>query len=260
MGSLKIGVFVDGFRMGVRRGIEKAAELGVDGFQVYVTHGELAPWDLSDSGRKEFQAFVARQGLVISALCADFGKGFVDPALNDALISKTLQVVDLAVALEVPIITTHVGAVPDDPSHKDWILCAEAVKAIGDYAAARDVCFATETGPESGDHLRRFLESCDTPAARVNFDPANLVMWGFDPLQAARDLGPLIVHAHAKDGIANSCPNFREVPLGEGDVHFPEYLAVMREIGFDGYHVIERECGDDPVADIARAVAFLRQF
>lgn len=260
MGRLKVGVFVDSFRLGVRKGIEKAASLGVDGFQVYVTHGELAPWELSRTGRKEFRGFVERQGLVISALCADFGKGFVDPTQNNELIAKTRQIVDLAVDLGVSIITTHVGVVPDDPEHRDWRVCAEAVKEIGDYGAERGVCFATETGPESGAHLRRFLDSCNTPGARVNFDPANLVMWGFDHLQAVRDLGPLIVHAHAKDGIANSYPNFKEVPLGEGDVNFPVYLAVMRDVGFDGYHVIERECGDDPVADIARAVEFLRRF
>jgi len=33
----------------------------------------------------------------------------------------------------------------------------------------------------------------------------------------------------------------------------------LREIGYSGYLTIERECGDDPVADIVEAVTFLKK-
>ena len=94
----------------------------------------------------------------------------------------------------------------------------------------------------------------DAEGIGANFDPANLVMCGFDHLQSARDLEFFIVHAHAKDGKKGN----GELPLGEGDVNFPEYLAVMAELGFEGFHTIEREAGKDPVGDIRKAVAFLR--
>ena len=48
-----------------------------------------------------------------------------------------------------------------------------------------------------------------------------------------------------------------EVPLGEGGVPWDGYLAALRGIGFDGYLTIERECGDNPTADIEKAVKFL---
>jgi len=68
------------------------------------------------------------------------------------------------------------------------------------------------------------------------------------------------VHTHAKDGVFDSGKTgHQEVPLGEGDVNFPHYLHALRETGFNGYLTIERECGDDPVADIAAAIAFLKQ-
>jgi len=88
----------------------------------------------------------------------------------------------------------------------------------------------------------------------ANFDPANLVMRGYDHMQSARDLVKYTVHAHANDGKRND----GEVPLGEGDVDFPPYLALMAELGFDGFHTLEREAGDDPLAATKQAVSFLR--
>jgi L-ribulose-5-phosphate 3-epimerase len=91
-------------------------------------------------------------------------------------------------------------------------------------------------------------------AFRVNFDPANLAMSGFDYMQAARDLAPYVVHTHAKDGRKG----VGELPLGTGDVDFPNYVAQWRSLGYDGFYTVEREAGDDRVGDIARAVEFLK--
>ena len=71
----KIGIIIDSLQLGTRGGIEKAAELGADGFQIYVTKGEMAPWNLTETGRRDFIHFVEKQGLVVSALCGDFGGG-----------------------------------------------------------------------------------------------------------------------------------------------------------------------------------------
>ena len=256
MGTLKVGAFVDSFRMGVRPGIERIAELGLDGFQVYVTKGEMHPDNFSPEARKEFKRFVADKGLEISALCGDFFQGFTDEEKNREIVPLTKKVIDVAVDLETPIITTHVGVIPEDSNDPVWGVMGRALEDVGAYADARGVCFATETGPEDGWVLRKFIEGLDTRAVRVNLDPANLVRKGFDVLECVRELAPYIVHTHAKDGKREG----GEVPLGEGDVPWEAYIAALKEIGFDGYFVIEREHGDDPAADIAQAAEFLRRF
>ncbi len=118
--------------------------------------------------------------------------------------------------------------------------------------------FASETGPESGSALVDFLRGLNTHSIKANYDPANMVMNGFDPVQGAYDLGDFIVHTHAKDGIGPG-PNRGEVPLGEGEVPWPRYLRALREIGYDGFLTIEREVGEDPAADIVTAARFLRE-
>ncbi|HNT34983.1 MAG TPA: sugar phosphate isomerase/epimerase family protein [bacterium] len=254
----KVGVIVESFRKQVREGIHLASQLKLDGIQVYVTHGEMAPENLSKSGREEFLAFVRSQGLELSALCGDLGHGFVDPNKNQELIEKTKKMVDLCLDLSTPILSTHIGVIPEGAQHPVWQVLTEALEEIGAYAENRDCVLATETGPESTELMARFLGSLKTSAIKVNYDPANLAMNEFDPVKGVRDLGQRIVHTHAKDGLGPKNGGPKEVPLGEGDVPFKDYLAALDSIGFDGFLTIEREVGDDPVADITKARDFLR--
>jgi L-ribulose-5-phosphate 3-epimerase len=255
MWNIKTGVFADCFRLGVRDGIRKAAQLGAQGVQVYTTAGELAPENISASKRREFVKFVNECSVVISATCADYGEGFIDTARNRELIPKVKANIDLAVDLGVTIITTHIGHVPENEKLPVWNVLIAALNDIGKHADKRNVVLATETGPESGAVLAKLIKKLDTRAVRVNFDPANLVMGCFDHLQAVRDLAPYIVHTHAKDGKRGN----GEVALGKGDVDFPRYLSVLKETGFDGFFTIEREVGENPESDIKQALSFLKE-
>jgi sugar phosphate isomerase/epimerase len=215
----------------------------------------LDPKNLSRSGRQDLVAYMASVGLERSALCGDIG-GFGDPATVEERIAHTKLMFDLCVDLRTPILTTHIGRVPDDANSRAYADLAAAVREVAEYAAARDCCFATETGPESGKALAEFLETVRNDGAKVNYDPANLCMAGFDQITDVYELRKFIVHTHAKDGMAGK---EQEVALGKGDVDFPRYLAALRAIGYGGYLTIERECGADPVADIAEAVTFLKR-
>lgn len=260
MGRLKVGVMIESFRLGVRGGIAKAAELGAEGFQIYVTSGEMYPDNLSQSGRREFLDFVNSQGLVISALCGDFGQPYDREEGLDELISKTRKVIDLAVDLKTPIITTHIGVVVDDPNAKSRQIMADALNNVGAYADSRGVVFATETGPEPGPVLAEFIAGLKTDAVKANFDPANLAMMGFGVIEGVKSLAPYIVHTHAKDGVRHDDGRGEEVPLGEGSVPWDEYIAEMDKNGYTGFYTIEREVGDNPAEDIRKAIDFLRKW
>jgi len=251
---MKVGIISASLPMDLRAALRKAKELGAHGVQLWVAHNELDPKVLSRSGREDLSGYMADLELERSALCGDIG-GFADPATVDERIAHTKLMLDLCVDLRTPILTTHIGLVPEDASSRAYTDLVGAVREVAEYAAERDCCFATETGPESGEALAAFLKVVDSPGAQVNFDPANLCMNGFDHLSDVRALKDFIVHTHAKDGKADE---HQEVPLGDGDVDFPEYLCVLREVGYDGFLTIERECGDDPVADIAQAISFLK--
>ncbi|HOZ47456.1 MAG TPA: sugar phosphate isomerase/epimerase family protein [Candidatus Hydrogenedentes bacterium] len=255
---MKVGIISASLPMELRAALKKAKELGAHGVQLWVAHNELDPRNLSASGREDVVTYMASLGLERSALCGDIG-GFADPATVDERIAHTKEMFDLCVDLRTPILTTHIGVVPEDQASSAYGALVDAVREVAEYAAARDCCFATETGPESGAALAAFLRSVNSGGARVNYDPANLCMAGFDPIGDVYALREFIVHTHAKDGLAPSRPDGRrETPLGQGDVDFARYTAALGDIRYSGYLTIERECGDDPVKDIAEAVAFLK--
>jgi len=265
----KIGIIIDSLRQGTRQGIRTAKELGADGFQIYCTGGDMAPEAMAPSDRQDFKAFVKGLGLEISALCGDLGKGFLNAGTNREILPRYRQIIDLAVDLDVRIVTSHIGRLPADDKDPAWAIGLEALSDLGRYAEARGRVFAMETGPEEPIVLKRFLDAIDNKGVGVNYDPANLIMLGpFDHLGGVKVLANYIVHTHAKDGVcrmsAVSAAGLRakaeylEVPLGEGSVAFPHYLQALDAIGYAGYLTIEREVGADPVADIGAAVRYLR--
>jgi len=259
----KIGVMIESFRLGVAEGIKKAKEIGADGFQIYVTSGEMYPDNMSKEKRADFKRFVASLGLQISALCADFDwiKGFMHKDHNAVNKPRVKKCVDLAVDLGVKILTMHIGRLPEDgndPLHQEAL--ATTIE-LAKYAEDRGCILATETGPEAPESLLKFLKKVPSKGVGVNYDPANLVMCGpFDQIGGVSVLRDYIVHTHAKDGVHLGAGKHKELPLGEGGVVFPYWLAALDKIGYDGFLTIEREVGDNPVADIAKAMAFLRGF
>ena len=283
MGSLKIGVMIESFRLGVKKGIEKASEIGADGFQIFATSGEMAPENLSQSGREDFLHFVESLGLKISALCGDFGgHGLEDATDNNWKVEKTKKIMDLAADLKTDVVTTHIGVIPQEVNSQKWPVMREACEDLGNYGDKIGVQIAIETGPEKVELLKKFLENLKSGSVKVNYDPANLVMvTGDNATAGVHLLKDYIIHTHAKDGVRlkpiepkvvydyfakggiedlRLGEYFLEKPLGEGDVDFDSYIQAMKEIDYNGFFTIEREAGDDPVSDIIKAKKFLDKY
>ncbi len=280
MYQFPIGVILESFQVDRSLAIQKAAAMGANGIQMYATSGENSPENLSAADRRELLKEVKDAGLVFSALCGDLGKGFGNKELNPELIEKSKRIVDLAKDLDTNVVTTHIGVVPNDPTHERYKIMQEACFELASYADSVDAHFAIETGPETSATLKGFLDGLHSTGVAVNLDPANLRMvTGDDPVQAVYNLRRYIVHTHAKDGnhlvdidpeyvygILHPVPEkfngvacFEEVPLGTGSVDFPAYLKALEDIGYHGFLTIERECGADRDLDIRIAYEFLKK-
>ena len=209
------------------------------------------------------------------------GYGFEIEKDNAERVEKTKRIIDLAVEFGAKAVTTHIGVIPSDKTEPRYGVMLNALTAAGLYAKEKGVTLAIETGPEFAKTLLAFLK--DTKGGvGVNLDPANFVMvTGQDPVQAVELLKDYIVHTHAKDGVKisddmtptevyhafavggvdalNACEGFKELPLGQGDVQWDEYLKALKEIGYDGFLTIERECGENQREDITSAVRFLNE-
>ena len=159
----------------------------------------------------------------------------------------------LSAELKSPVLTMHAGFLDEsDPvALKKY---TDRVKFIVDTCGEAGVPVAFETGQETAADLAKFLPT--VPGAGVNFDPANMILYGKgSPVEAVRTLAPWIKHVHLKDAVLTKKPGTwgTEVPWGDGEVDAPRFLAELKAAGYKGNFAIEREGGNDRTGDIALA-------
>lgn len=171
------------------------------------------------------------------------------------------QIAEIAAGLGLQPVSSHAGFIPDDEADPAFGRLVERIRAIADLFAERfDGEYLMETGQETADTLNRFLDAVDRPNVAVNFDPANMLLYGMgDPVEAARALLPRIRQVHIKDAVPPDQPDAwgRETPVGAGAVDWPAFLTVLGGAGYDGCLVVEREGGEDRVDDVTTAVRLL---
>jgi L-ribulose-5-phosphate 3-epimerase len=190
--------------------------------------------------------------------------GFIPPEFREERERRTHAVSDFAAALGVKSIACHIGFVPDDSGEPDYIAVRDMVRRICDHAARHGQTFALETGQEPAHVLLAFLKDVDRPNLGINFDPANMILYGTgDPVEALDVLGPHVLSVHCKDGDwpAKNAPGSLGVerPLGNGSVGIPRFLEKLKAIGFRGPLNIEREAEnqEERYRDLRAAVKLL---
>ncbi len=190
--------------------------------------------------------------------------GFIPRDYRQERERRTYAVSDFAAALGVKSIACHIGFVPDDHNDPDYAAVRDMVRRICDHAAAYGQTFALETGQEPAHVLLNFLKDASRPNLGINFDPANMILYGTgDPVAALDVLGPHVLSVHCKDGDwppADAPESLgTERPLGEGSVGLPRFLDKLKSIGFRGPLNIEREAQDqqERYRDIQMAVKLL---
>jgi len=252
--------------------LRKVKEVGVDNAQMG------CPPDAYLSGEKfeQLKNAIADAGITVTAVfCGFAGESYADistvqktvglvPAkTRSERLNKSKMIADFANGLGVKEVCAHIGFVPEDPSEPLYQEVVEATREICDRCAANGQVFGLETGQESAAALKRFIEDVARPNLKVNFDPANMILYGSgEPIAALGVLQGYVVSCHCKDGTWPTAPGQlgTETPLGQGDVGIDQFVAKLKEIGYQGYLTIEREItGDQQKQDIIAAREFLEE-
>ncbi len=256
----RIGIRAELLGKDLRRAIRRAAELGFEAVQLDVA-GEVAPDRLSRTGRDDLRKYVSSLGLRLSAwhyparLAHDVGL-----RVEEHLETLT-KVFRLAFETGAPIVVTALGRIPTDPAHPARAQVEELLEDLARLADHWGAVVALETGTEPGETLAELLRAVDSPALRCNYDPANLYVKGYDPLAAFEPLVDFIVHCHAWDARLDAVSETGTVvPLGSGEVPWPEIARYIREAAFQGYVIVEQLGNAAPADRSARAaLQYLRR-
>ena len=160
------------------------------------------------------------------------------------------------------MLSTHVGFIPPSSSDKYKVM-VDRVTEVAALMEKDGVSLVMETGQENASELLQFLNDVRSRNTFVNFDPANMLLYGAgDPVEAIEILGRHIRQVHVKDARESEQPGVHwgtEVPFGSGEVPVPEFLGALHEVGYKGPLVVEREAGANRVADVAFAIETLRR-
>lgn len=260
MRPLKLGIVLESTGLPLRPALAEASRMGVTGVQVDAT-GDVSPDRLGETGRREFRNLLRSNGLELAALNCPLRHG-LDTAENlQPRIEHVRKAMQLAFDLGARKVVLPGPKVPTEADSPRAQLLRESLLALGPYGDRIGTIAAFEVGYEPADKLRDYLASFDTGSLRLNYDPANLLVNGHDPLAGLAGLKGWIAHVHARDARAATVSRgSQEVPLGAGDIDWMAITATLQVIEYDGYLAVERETGEQKLRDVANGVKFLRRF
>ena len=269
-----IGVFA-GIDAGLGVRLEVARELGIPTVQLHAPRPESRTLRRAEEFLAELDALGIRITVVFGGFegesYADIPAvietvGLVPPASRAARTREMKEIADFARLLGVDAVGLHLGFVPHD---------ADGAMYRGVIAVARELCdhcrkleqnVHLETGQEPADVLLKFIGDVERDNLFINFDPANMILYGCgEPIAALKKVGKYVRSVHCKDACWAKNPGQewgREVPLGEGEVDMENFLRTLKEIGYAGPLTIEREIPQEPQrqkSEIGRGMKLLEE-
>ncbi len=239
--------------------LEVAHELGVPTIQLHTPAKETR----TEENAKAFLAKLADLGITISCVFAGFeGESYADipttkekvglvpPSTRAARVQELKEISDFARLLGVDVVGVHIGFVPHDRSDPNYDDVVRVTQVVCDHCQKNSQALHLETGQEAADTLLQFIGDVERDNLFVNFDPANMILYGSgEPLEALRKIGSYVRSVHCKDANWSDKPGEtwgQEMPLGQGSVGMEDYLRTLDELGYTGPLTIEREIPQEP--------------
>ena len=269
-----LGVFAS-IDAGLGVKLEVAHELGVPTIHL---HAPAASGRTPENAAR-FQNRLADLGITLTAVFGGFeGESYADiptvvrtvglvPAETRAARTREMkEISDFAKLLDCRVVALHLGFIPHDTSDPLYDQVVQVTREVCDHAKNNGQDLHLETGQESAAGLLQFIRDVQRDNLFVNFDPANMILYGTgEPIEAVRQIGSLVHSVHCKDATWAARPGEEwgcEVPLGEGQVGMENYLRTLDQIGYHGPLTIEREIPQEPErqkAEIGKALRLLSE-
>jgi len=268
-GGMRLGIIL-GLSANPDADIKRVSDLGFPTCQLGV-HG-----DFGDAAAEQLRKALDRYHVeATSAVSGGPGRevynfyqgpltiGLVPRDVRAARIARMKQVSDFAKKAGILAVQSHCGFIPENPNEPLYKEAVEAIREVAQYCKSNGQNFRCETGQETPVTLVRAIRDVGLDNVGVNFDAANLILYGkANPIDAVDILGPHIQGVHAKDGLYPTDPEKlgQEVPIGEGKVNFPVLIEKLKKIGYKNPLTIEREIrGEKQTADILASKAYLQK-
>lgn len=253
-----VGVFAS-IDAGLGVHLDVAQELGIKTIQLHAPH----QGSRTKENAEAFLEKLKQMGIELTCVFGGFeGESYADIPTTQKTVGLVPQetraartaemkdIADFAHLLNCKCVGLHIGFIPHSTSDPQYNQVVAVAQDLCDHCQKLGQSIHLETGQESAEGLLQFIGSVGRPNLKVNFDPANMILYGNgQPIEALKKIGSHVASVHCKDAkwAANPGQEWgQEVPLGEGDVDIEAYLRTLKEIGYSGALTIEREIPQDP--------------
>lgn len=188
--------------------------------------------------------------------------GLVPRENRAARVERLKNGMNFCKAAGIPAIQTHFGFIPENPKDVLYSEFIETMKPLGEYALKNGIDIYFETGQETPVTLLRAILDIGTGNLFVNYDTANLIMYGkSNPVDGLKVLGKYVRSLHAKDGKYPTNPYElgKEVPIPMGDVDFPAVISSLKKLNFKGGIIIEYELAESTSEYLLKTKEYLEK-
>lgn len=258
MDDWAIGVFTS-IDAGLGVQLSVADELKIPTIQLHAPQRSSRTPDQAD----RFSARLSQLGIELSAVFGGFAGesyadiptvvrtvGLVPSDTRAARLQEMKEISDFARLLGCDVVALHLGFIPHNTTETLYQEVLEVTRELCEHAEQNDQRVHLETGQETAEGLLQFIDDTKCENLFINFDPANMILYGTgEPIAALKLLGDAVHSVHCKDATWSEHPGEswgQEVPLGEGQVDMEAYLKTLKDIGYRGPLTIEREIPQDP--------------
>lgn len=243
--------------------IERVQAVGVEEIQLALEPIRSGAWSLDETLERLDAAGIGVRSGMMETAGEDYSTlesiretgGLRSDEHWEANLAAAIECAALADRFGVPLVSLHAGFLPHDPEDPLRQVLLDRLRKVIDAFSEHGIRIALETGQETAETLLEVLDDLNRPIG-VNFDPANMILYGMgEPTAALEQLRPHVLQIHVKDATAAATPGTwgAEVPAGDGEVDWPGFFGFVRESSLRCDLMIEREAGDDRIGDIRRA-------
>lgn len=258
MPELKIAVAISCLGQPIKRALHTAAKLGVAGIEIDARNG-IRPNEISDTGRRQLRKMLTDLNLTVAAIRFPTRRGYDVLEDLDRRLEATKQAMSFAFSLGANVVINAAGYVPEESTHPNYTQLVASLSELARHGERVGAILSCETGSEPPSRLQTLLQSINTGAIGIHFNPAILIQADLYERDSIRQCASLVRSVSIRDAVRD--PALRrgiEVDIGRGSAEFPEILGVLEEQSYRGWFIIDRPPSNRVETEVADAISLLR--
>lgn len=255
--QLKRGLKLECLRQPFKQALSTAARLGADGIEIN-GRTDIRPVEMSRTAIRHLIKMLTDLNLRVCAVHFPTRRGYDVESDLDRRIDATKAAMTMAYELGCNVVVNQIGRVPEDPQSDRWTTMVQALTDIGNHAQKSGAWLSAQTGSESGETLKGLIDSLPPMSLGVDFDPGDLMINGFSPVESMKQLAPHVMSFRARDAVRDLAQGRGlEVQLGRGSIDWAELLGALEEQNYQGYITVDRDTDGNSIEECGQSIEYL---